>query len=175
MLALSPDSLWTDYEPMSVMGLPLGRRVAVARNAAGRLVVFSPLAATPRTIADLRALGEVAAFVVPSRFHDRHYDGYFAAFPRARFLASPIVVADHPGWPLQPIGLDTPELAGFSHEIAAGMPKVQEQVFVHHASRTLLLPIFSSTSPRRPAPGNGSCCAPRASVAGRDLRGSSAR
>jgi hypothetical protein len=139
MLELARDQLWTDYQDMSVLGIPLGRRLAVARGSAGQLVVFSPLEATPAAIGDLKTFGDIAAFVVPSRFHDRYYEGYFAEFPRARFLASRAVIEDHPQWPLTELSATLPELAGFTVEMLEGAPKVQEQVFVHHASRTLII------------------------------------
>ncbi|HZP60736.1 MAG TPA: hypothetical protein VFB27_10475 [Opitutaceae bacterium] len=36
---LVADSLWTDFEPMSVLGMPLGRRMAVGRGDAGQLLI----------------------------------------------------------------------------------------------------------------------------------------
>lgn len=139
MVELAQRALWTDYQPLTVFGLPLGRRVAVARGEAGQLVVFSPLEATEAAVAELKRLGEIAAFVVPSRFHDRFYEDYFALFPRARFLASRAVMTDHPKWPLTELRSDAAELSGFAVETIAGMPQVQEQVFVHRASRTLII------------------------------------
>jgi hypothetical protein len=120
-------------------GLPVGRRVAVARADDRRLVVFSPLRASPENVAALRALGDISAFVVPSRFHDLFYPRYFSAFPAARFLGSRSVLAEHPDWPLTEISAGTPELAGFAWRMIEGMPKVDEQVFLHRASRTLLI------------------------------------
>ena len=139
MLELAPNQLWTDYQKMAVLGIPLGRRLAVARGSADQLVVFSPLEATPATLAALKQFGEIAAFVVPSRFHDRYYEGYFTEFPQARFLAGRAVREDHPQWPLVELNPALPELAGFTVETLDGAPKVQEQVFVHHATRTLII------------------------------------
>lgn len=139
MLELERDLLWTDYQPMTVMGIPLGRRVALVRGDAGQLVVFSPLEATPAAMENLTRWGEVVAFVVPSRYHDRYYEGYFERFPRAKFFSSRAVMADHPTWPLTEITPDATELAGIAVEMLEGMPKVQEQVFVHRASRTLII------------------------------------
>lgn len=139
MLTLVPDSLWTDYQPMVVLGLPIGRRICVARGAAGQLVVFSPIQATDRAIAELRALGEIAAFVLPNRMHDRFYDGYFDAFKRSRFLAFADAIADHRSWPLEALAPDLPELRGFTYAVLDGMPRLQEHVFLHVASRTLIV------------------------------------
>lgn len=139
MQSLRADLLWTDSQPLVLGGLPVGRRLAVARNAHGRLVVFSPLRATAEAVAALERLGEIAAFVVPSRFHDLFYPKYFPAFPRARFLGNRGAIAEHPDWPLAEITADLPELAGFDSLLIAGMPRVDEQVFLHRASRTLII------------------------------------
>lgn len=139
MQSLHADLLWTESQPLVLAGLPVGRRVAAARAADGRLVVFSPLRGTPENVAALRALGEISAFVVPSRFHDLFYPQYFRAFPEARFLGSSAIRDEHPDWPITEIRDDTPELVGFTGEVIAGMPKVDEQVFLQHATRTLLI------------------------------------
>lgn len=139
MQALHADLLWTDAQPLVLAGLPVGRRVAVARAADGRLVVFSPLRGTPEHIAALRTLGEISAFVVPSRFHDLFYPKYFRTFPDARFLGSGAIRDEHPDWPVTEIRDDTPELAGFAWQLIAGMPEVEEQVFLHRATRTLVI------------------------------------
>jgi hypothetical protein len=139
MQALHAGQLWTDAQPLVLAGLPVGRRVTVARASDGRLVVFSPLRATAENIAALRALGEISAFVVPSRFHDLFYPHYFGAFPTARFLGSAAIRDEHPDWPITEIRDDTPELDGFTWQMIAGMPKADEQVFLHRATRTLLI------------------------------------
>lgn len=139
MKALHADQLWTDYSPLKLAGLPVGRRLSVARNAHGKLVVFSPLRGSPKNVTALRQLGDVAAFVVPSRFHDLFFPDYFAAFPTARFLGNRGVIAEHPDWPLHEITADLPELAGFDSLLLAGMPKMDEQIFLHRASRTLIV------------------------------------
>jgi len=123
---------------MSVMGIPMGRRCAIVKNKQGKLVVFSPLEATPEVLAELRELGEVAAFVIPSLFHDHFYDAYFSEFPQARFLGSAAVIKAHPKWPLTELTAATPELAGIQSLMLQGMPQVQEQVFYHEASRSLI-------------------------------------
>src|SRR5882724_5520946 len=103
MIELSHDCLWTDYQPMSAVGLPLGRRVAVARGSAGQLVVFSPLEVSETVLNVLQATGKISAFILPSRFHVRFYEGYFEAFKDARFLAGHEIIKDHPHWPLTEI------------------------------------------------------------------------
>ncbi len=139
MREISADLLWTDYEALSLAGLPIGRRITVARGSAHQLVAFSPMRATDDTIKDLQRLGPIAAFVLANRVHDLYYEGYFDQFSETPFLAPAAAVADHPKWRLSTIQPGMPELRGFRYLVLAGMPRVQEHVFLHEASRTLLL------------------------------------
>jgi len=148
MTELAADLLWTTYHPLKNLGLPLGRRLTVARGASGQLVVFSPLRPSPAAFAELEQLGEIAAFILPSRLHDLFYDGYFERFPRARFLAGRASIKDHPRWPLIPIEPSLPELAGFQYVVLGGMPLVQEHVFLHEASGTLILADILANIPK---------------------------
>src|SRR3954463_2503148 len=100
MQTLVPNLLWTDFSPMRMAGLPVGRRVAVARGTGGQMVVFSPLPVSDAAVAELREWGEPAAFVIPSRFHEKFFSDYFVPFRRSLFLASPASMADHPEWRL---------------------------------------------------------------------------
>lgn len=134
-----PDLLWTDYDPVTNLGLPLGRRLAVARGSEGQLVAFSPLPGSEKAFEDLKGIGEMAAFILPSRLHDAFYGDYFDQFPQAKFMAGEASILDHPQWPLTAIASSLPELRGFRYLDLAGMPRVQEHVFLHEASGTLIL------------------------------------
>jgi len=139
MQAIISNLIWTDFHRMKMLGLPLGRRVTVARGASGQIVVFSPLQVSDRTISELKALGNPTAFVIPSRLHDRYFPGYFSHFPQSVFLGSQASLADHPKWKLTEFSPSSPELDGFDMVKVEGMPKVQEHVFYHRATRTLIL------------------------------------
>lgn len=139
MTELSPGILWTDARPMRFLGAPVGRRCAVVRSAGHQLFVFSPVRADAASIGALRQLGEVGAFILPSRFHDRFYEGYFRVFPQARFLAARPVMTDHPGWPLTELVAGRPELSSFDFVELKGMPWVREHLFCHRPTRTLFV------------------------------------
>lgn len=124
---------------MRFLGTPVGRRCAVVRCKGGELVVFSPVKADRQSIAQLRSLGKVAAFILPSRFHDRYYEDYFQIFSDARFLASRAVMEDHPKWPLTELIPGVPELSEFDFTELKGMPWVREVLFHHRVSKTLMI------------------------------------
>jgi len=139
MQNLVPDLLWTDFHPMRMAGLPVGRRMALARGANGQIVVFSPLPISEQHVSELRSLGEPAAFVIPSRFHENHFEGYFDRFPNSVFFAGKASLGDHPKWKLAELSHARPELTGFDVVKVEGMPMVQEHVFFHRVTRTLII------------------------------------
>lgn len=139
MKELVSDLLWTEFEPMKLAGLPIGRRVTVARAASGKLVVFSPLKLTSQKLANLNGIGEVSAFVLANRLHDIGFSDYFEPFEKASFLSGVASLKDHSKWPLCEISPNTPELEGFECTLLRGMPLTQEHAFLHKASKTLIL------------------------------------
>ena len=139
MKALLETILWTEFQPLRIFGLPLGRRMAVVRASDGRLVVFSPVRFSKEIQMQLDALGDVCAFVVPSRLHDLFFDEYFPVYRDAVFFGSQASIKDHPKWPLVPFEKSASLLADFSIIPLKGMPRVQEHLFLHARSRTLFL------------------------------------
>lgn len=88
--------------------------------------------------AALERLGRVGAIVAPTAFHDTFLAEVLPLFPEASFYASPGLPTV--GW--KPFDLQ--EAPAFWREILdweriAGMPQVNEYVFLHKASRTLLV------------------------------------
>ncbi len=133
------DNVWTDHEPMRFYGLPLGRRVTAIRTLSGEVVVFSPLRWSPAREAELAALGKVTLMVVPSRWHDRYFDGYIDRLPDCRFTGSAGVRANHGAWNLASSESCAKTLGEFEWCTLPGMPHVEETVFFHRPSRTLIL------------------------------------
>ena len=129
MVTLLPGLLWTDSVQMKMAGVPAGRRMTVCRGGGGQIVVFSPLPCSDENVAKIRDIGEPAAFIVPSRFHDSFFDDYFERFPKSVFLAGKAAIRDHPRWRLVELMASRPELgddAGVQevgHQRSAGRGK----------------------------------------------------
>jgi hypothetical protein len=138
-MTIASDLLWTAYYPGRVFGLPLGRRLTVARGANGQVIVFSPQPFCERIIAELTPLDGPGAFVIPGRRHGVFLPDYFTSFPRAKFLAGKASLDDHPDWPLVELSPGMPELAGFDVIEVEGMPAIREHVFFHRATRSLIV------------------------------------
>lgn len=137
----APD-VWEYNAPLRVIGIEMGHRMTVVRLPGGTLWVHSPTEWSPELDAELRALGEPRHFAIPSRFHDGFLRKWFETFPNSLFSAAPGVANDHPQMP--PTSLLGPRFPGVDDgtllaKSINGMPWVNEVVFLHTPSRTLIV------------------------------------
>lgn len=135
------DNIWELSQPLLAGPIALDHRMTVIRLASGQLWVHSPVAFDDRIRSGLDALGEVAYLVAPSTFHDLYWPPYFAAYPDARFFAAPGVDLAHSECPFtDTLSTETPSAwSGELQQIMLkGMPKINEFVFLHAASKTLI-------------------------------------
>jgi hypothetical protein len=143
MLTRVHPDLWICPVPYRAMGLWLGRQLVLARLPAGGLWVHSPIPWPAGLRAEVAALGPVRHVVGPNRFHDECMREFQAEYPEAAFHAAPGLAQDRPdiGFQPEPLG-DTahPAWAGaIDQHLVRGMPRLNEVVFLHRASRSLLL------------------------------------
>jgi hypothetical protein len=154
-IARLDEALWVAAAPLSFLGLHLGTRMTVVRLAGGELWVHSPIATTPEMRAAVDALGPVRHIVAPSLFHHLYAGQWQTAYPDAALygpaalarkrkdlkLTSPLEEAARAPWAgeLVPLHIDGCQL--------------DETVFVHHATRTLIASDITenfTTSPHWP-------------------------
>lgn len=138
---LAPD-LWELNAPMSVIGMALGHRMTVARLPAGSLWLHSPVAYSAELATALAALGPVAHIIAPNAMHDTYLEGWFTAYPRARFHGAKRFAKFRPDLKFtDPLGdkADAAWAALFDQHMVRGMPRLNEVVFLHRATRTLIL------------------------------------
>jgi hypothetical protein len=133
------ENVWTLRYPLPVLGNDFGRTVTVIRLASGRLVIHSTAPFSATDIEAIRQLGEPGWLLDATLFHDTFAKEGCRAFERVPYLAPPgftgvaevqtrTLIPPPNGWrgELEVIAL-------------AGMPKVQEHVFFHRPSRTLIV------------------------------------
>ncbi len=125
-------------------GLPMGTRMTVVKLPDGRLWVHSPI--TLDTVKDdLDALGEVAYVVAPNFIHHLYVGPFLDAYPDAQLFMSPRLMgkrADLAARGGLELGDEVPEGTWegvLSQAPARGSKVMDEVVFVHHPTRTLLL------------------------------------
>ncbi len=85
------DGVWiVDSGPMKAGGLvSIPVRMALFRDAAGELVLYSPTRWTPELAAELDGLGRVSWLLAPSSVHWTFVKGWQDRYPNAAVLAAP--------------------------------------------------------------------------------------
>lgn len=134
--------LWVIDHPLRVGGLHLGTRTTVARLANGGLWVHSPGPLQPELTAQFAVPGPVQALVAPNAMHHLYLGENIRAFPQATAYVSPALPAKFKEPLTYEILSDEPPALwrdDFTQHLVGGMPKLQEVVFLHRASRTLIL------------------------------------
>ncbi|HJP31025.1 MAG TPA: DUF4336 domain-containing protein [Candidatus Latescibacteria bacterium] len=136
------DGVWVLNRPLKAGPVDLGHRMTVVRLASTGLWVHSPVALDDEVRAGLDSLGEVEYLIAPSTFHDLYWAPWFAAYPQARFCAAPGVREEHPELPFTDVlDADIPAARSgdLEHVQLGGMPKINESVFLHTPSKTLIV------------------------------------
>lgn len=135
--AVAP-GLWVFEGLHSLLGVTIGRRMVVVQLPDGSLQLHSPVPIGPYLQESLARLGRVGAIIAPTAFHDTFLPEVLPLFPEAAFYASPGL----PAVGRKPTDLGEAPASWreiLDWERIAGMPKVNEYVFLHKPSRTLLV------------------------------------
>lgn len=128
--------------PLVVGGLHLGTRTTVVRLGSGGLVVHSPGPADDSLHRDVEKLGPVVALVAPNKMHHLFLAAWTSAFPEAATFGAPGLAAKLSSIRFdEELGNDPPSLFGdaLDQHVVRGAPRLEEVVFLHRPSRTLLL------------------------------------
>jgi len=136
------EDLWVFDRPFSVFGLKIGTRMTVVRLGDGSLFLHSPVEPDAETRADLDALGPVRFVVAPNKVHHLFVGAYRDAYPQAELWAAPGLPEKRRDIAFHHV-LDDDAPAPWAGEIyqlcVRGLPYVNEVVFLHRRTRTLLL------------------------------------
>jgi hypothetical protein len=133
------DNLWVKVYPLALMGTLLGRTVTIIRVSSGKLVLHSMAPFSANDVEQIRACGEPSWLVEAMMLHDTYARQGRDQFPGLPFLA-PKGFNQIVKFATQPL---LPAPAEWSGEIEifplAGVPRLQEHVFLHIPSRTLIV------------------------------------
>ena len=139
---LHPD-LYVQRVPYRALGLPLGRQLVVVRLPNGSLWIHSPIPWSAALRAEVDALGPVLHVVGPNRLHDECLREFQTEYPTAEFHAAPGLADQRMDIHFRhsPLGDEAhPDWASVMNQhLVRGMPRVNEVVFLHRPSRTLIL------------------------------------
>jgi hypothetical protein len=134
--------LWDYNAPLTILGMAIGHRMTVARLGDDSLWVHSPTALSPEVDAALRKIGPVGHIVAPNCIHDTYLEGWFAAHPGVRFHGAPHFARFRADLKFTDALGNTPPAAWaevFDQHVLRGMPRLNEVVFLHRPSRTLIV------------------------------------
>lgn len=140
--ALVDDVIWHYRYPVSFAGLRVLARTTVVRRADGKLFVHSPGPLDPALRHRLDELGTITHVCCPNRFHHLHVAAFRAAYPGARYLAAPGLELKRADFRFDGVigEAPVPDLAGeFEYRLFEGLPVLNEVVWFHRPTATLLL------------------------------------
>lgn len=140
---LAAGSLWVKETRPRFLGLvEVGGRMTVVRLADGALLLHSPVRLDGRMRAELDALGPVRFALSPNKLHHLFIGDYAAAYPQARIYAAPGLAKRRRDLSFHGDLTDIAERAwadDLDQVIVKGHPWLQEVVFFHRQSRTLIV------------------------------------
>jgi hypothetical protein len=138
---LAPN-LWVADRPLKLVVGDIGTRMTVIKLANGGLFLHSPVRLDSATRQELDALGHVQAVVAPSKVHHFFVGDYAVAYPQARLYGAPGLADKRKDLHFHGVLDDAPapEWHGeIEQHVFRGAPYINEVVFFHPSTRTLLL------------------------------------
>ncbi len=142
MLRELDDGLWVlDHAFSMAGGIELGTRTTLIRLHDGSILAHAPGPADDGDHIEIAKLGAVTQVVAPNLFHNLFVEDWMSRYEAATCHAPPSFETKVPGLSYEPLGDDAP--AAWSEELEQvfvhGAPQLDETVFFHPATRTLLL------------------------------------
>lgn len=137
------DSAWlAEGELVNFHGFPFPTRCVVVRLASGDLWVWSPIKVSEDLIAEVDRLGRVTHLVSPNKIHHLYLQDWMARYPEAQVWGLPSVVEKRRDLTFrEPLSDDPPAAwqSDLDHAWFRGSPVMDEVVFFHRPSRTVIL------------------------------------
>ncbi len=133
------DGLWVTEGPQRFFGVELGARTTIARLDDGTLLVHSPIEPDDSLLNEVSALGRVAQLVAPNCFHHLHLGKWKDAFPEATLHLAPGLQRKRADLDGRTLSAERPLWGATLEQLALdGLPALNETLFFHRASRTLI-------------------------------------
>ncbi len=130
------ENLWVYERPLKRLGFDLGSRSTFVR-AGGGLVLLSPLPFRDTGFVD--ALGPVRHIVAPSKYHYLSAQEARERWPGAKLWAAPGLAEKRPDLRPDAVLADGAALPDLDCHVVGGIPALNEVVFRHRPSRTVIL------------------------------------
>jgi hypothetical protein len=136
------EDLWVATRPLPLWVGDVGTRMTVIRLPGSDLFLHSPVSLDPPLREALDRIGRVRWVVGPSKVHHFYLGEYVRAYPEAELCGAPGLPEKRRDLRFQRV-LDAAPVPAWGdelrHLIFAGAPRLNEVVFLHRSSRSLLL------------------------------------
>lgn len=136
------ENIWTTHRPLRFTGVELGTCMTVIRLCNGNLFVHSPVILDQETRNQLDSFGKVKFVIAPNRLHHLYIGDYVTAYPDALIYAAPGLPKKRQDLKFyEVLSDDVPSswVGEIDQLVFQGLPFLNEVVFFHRQSRTLLL------------------------------------
>lgn len=135
------DGIWTDSEPIRMLGTRLTSTMTIVRLADGNLLVYSPIRMNADRLAAIDTLGHVTHLYAPNLFHHLWLGDWSRMFPSARVHAPRGLAKKRPDLRIDRVhgGPAEPAFAGVVDEVHVDGFRLEESVLFHRPSRTLIV------------------------------------
>jgi Domain of unknown function (DUF4336) len=149
MLKQIDGDLWVVERPFKFFGLEVGTRMTIVRLKTGDLVAISPIKIDRETADRIDSLGKVKYIIAPNLYHHLFIRDFRSIYPDAQLWATSSLTEKRPDLAIDiPITdkqnnlfdeIDYLLFDGFQTLLPNGYTPLNEYVFCHRASRTLIL------------------------------------
>ncbi|MEL6552336.1 MAG: DUF4336 domain-containing protein [Cyanobacteria bacterium J06621_11] len=149
MLRQLDQNLWVAEQPLTYLGLEVGTRMTAVRLSNQKLAVISPIEMTAELKQQLDGIGSIEHIIAPNLYHYLYAGDCKSLYPNATLWGTVGLKEKQPGLAIdrliQPDDNDLwKDLSGFFFEGfktlgSNGFEALNEWVFLHQASRTLIL------------------------------------
>ena len=142
--------IWFARDSYRLFGVDLGTKMTVVRLEDNKLLIYSPIEIKDSLYQQLKELGDPAYIIAPSNLHNLHVEQWHSAFPHSTVYCSQGAKV-RVGRVLQQ-GERFPWENQLTSIFIDVMPKVNEWVFIHKASQTLMVCdlLFNVIDPQNP-------------------------
>lgn len=131
-----------DGEPVQFLGLPFSTRMTVIRLSSGELWVHSPIKLSESITEKIDSLGSVKYLIAPNHLHHLFISEWIAVYPNAEVYGTNEVIKKRSDISFHASLNNSQDYAwepDIEHELFSGSPLMEECVFFHNGSSTLIV------------------------------------
>lgn len=137
-----PGQIWHAQQTLTFGIFDIRSRASFVKLADGVIWVHSPIQPSPELVREINEIGPVKYVVAPNRSHHLFFLPFLQAFPDAQGFIAPGLAEKRPdlqNYPVLPAAEDAPWTAELESLFIEGLPVINETVWFHKESGTLIL------------------------------------